>query len=82
MDCQVIIFPIEEIIEAVNTFFELEIDENVETCGYIIKVTKPMYEGLYIPFTLYDKDIEKLEENNIKFIKLRSLLPGEFYYIN
>jgi len=56
--------------------------KNVDTCGYIVKVTKPINEGLYMPFTLLDEEIQTLEENNINFIKLRALLPNEFYYIN
>ena len=81
MDCQVVLFPVEDIIYVVNTFFELSIDEDVDTCSYCIKVTKPNHEGIYVPFTISDENIQLLYEHNVFFIKFRELTPNEYLYL-
>jgi len=81
-DCEVILFNVEDIISAVNTFFELGIDENIDTCGYCIRVIHQACPGIYVPFTATTDDIRTLDEANVDFIRLRSLSSDEYQYIH
>ena len=82
VDCEVILFNVEDIIDAVNTFFELGIEEDVDTCGYCIRITHPAYSGVYVPFTVTEDDIKTLEENNVEFFKLREISIEDYYYVH